>query len=179
MANIRSYKNILPTITDSTYVDEAASVIGDVVIGEDSSVWPMVAIRGDVNKIRIGSRTNIQDGSILHVTHAGGPLSPNGSPLIVGDDVTVGHNAVLHACTIEDLCLIGMGSVILDGANIRKGAMVGAGSVVSPGKELEGGYLYLGSPARKVRELTEKEKEFLPYSAKHYVTLKNDYLNNK
>ncbi len=176
--NIRTYKNIAPTIMDLVYVDEAACVIGDVVIGKDSSVWPMVAIRGDVNTIRIGERTNIQDGSILHVTHDG-PLSPGGFSLTIGSDVTIGHNAVLHACTVEDLCLIGMGSVVLDGAVIKKGTIVGAGSVVSPGKELEGGYLYLGSPARKVRALTEKEKEFLPYSAKHYVNLKNDYLNIK
>jgi len=176
--NIRAYKNILPTITDSVYVDEAACVIGDVFIGEDSSVWPMAVVRGDVNTIRIGQRTNIQDGSILHVTHAG-PLSPGGFSLTIGSDVTIGHNVVLHACTVEDLCLIGMGSVVLDGAVIKEGAMVGAGSVVSPGKELEGGYLYLGSPARKVRALTEKEKEFLPYSAKHYVKLKDDYLNVK
>jgi len=174
--NIRVYKNILPTIADSVYVDEAACVIGDVVIGEDSSVWPMVAIRGDVNTIRIGERTNIQDGSILHVTHDG-PLSPGGFSLTIGNDVTIGHNAVLHACTVESFCLIGMGAVVLDGAIIREGAMVGAGSVVSPGKEIEGGYLYLGSPVRRVRALTEKEKEFLSYSAKHYVKLKNDYLN--
>jgi len=173
--NIRSFKNISPTIDDSTYIDEAACVIGDVVIGEDSSVWPMVAIRGDVNIIRIGERTNIQDGSVLHVTHKG-PLSPEGNALHIGSDVTIGHGAVIHACTIEDECLIGMGSVILDGAIIEKGAMVGAGSVVSPGKVLQGGYLYIGSPARQVRELNQKEKDFFAYSAQHYVKLKNDYL---
>ncbi len=175
--HVRPYKDIMPTIADSAYVDPQSSVIGDVVIGEDSSVWPMAAIRGDVNTIRIGARTNIQDGSVLHVTHPGGPLAPDGFSLTVGDDVTVGHNVVLHACTVEDFCLIGMGSVVLDGAVIRKGAMVGAGSVVSPGKELEGGYLYLGAPAKKVRELSQKEKDYLSYSSKHYVALKNDYLN--
>jgi len=174
--NIRPFKNILPEIASSCYVDAAACVIGDVVIGDDTSVWPMVVIRGDVNSIRIGARTNIQDGSVLHVTHKG-PLSPQGNALSIGSDVTIGHGAVIHACTIEDECLIGMGSVLLDGAVIEKGAMVGAGSVVSPKKELEGGYLYIGSPARQVRELTEKEKEFFAYSAKHYVSLKNDYLN--
>lgn len=178
MNNIRAYKGIVPKIADSTYVDPAAVVIGDVVIGEDSSVWPMVAIRGDVNYIRIGERTNIQDGCVLHVTHKG-PMAPEGYPLSIGNDVTVGHNVVLHACTVEDECLIGMGSVVLDGAVIRKGAIIGAGSVVSPGKELEGGYLYLGTPARKVRELSDKERSFLSYSAKHYVALKNDYLNSK
>ena len=177
MSNIRPYKNILPKIADTAYIDAAACVIGDVSIGEDSSVWPMVAVRGDVNTIRIGDRTNVQDGCVLHVTHAG-PLSPEGFALTIGNDVTVGHNAVLHACTVEDLCLIGMGVVVLDGAVIKSGAMVGAGSIVSPGKELQGGYLYLGTPARQVRELTEKEKDFLLYSAKHYVALKNDYLND-
>ena len=176
MSNIRLFKNMSPRIGTSTYIDSAACVIGDVVIGEDCSVWPMVAIRGDVNYITIGDRTNIQDGSVLHVTHAG-PLSPEGNPLVIGSDVTIGHGAVIHACTIGDECLIGMGSVILDAAVIEKGAMVGAGSVVSPGKVLAGGYLYLGSPARQVRELNQKEKDFLRYSAQHYVKLKDDYLS--
>jgi len=175
VSNIRPFKKIYPTIADTSYVDMAACVIGDVVIGEDCSIWPMVAIRGDVNSIRIGDRTNIQDGSVLHVTHKG-PLSPEGNALFIGSDVTVGHGAVIHACTIEDECLIGMGSVVLDAAVIQKGAMIGAGSVVSPGKVLEGGYLYIGSPARQVRELNQKEKDFLSYSADHYVKLKDEYL---
>jgi carbonic anhydrase/acetyltransferase-like protein (isoleucine patch superfamily) len=165
----------MPVIAASAYVDPAACVIGDVEIGEDSSVWPMVAIRGDVNMIRIGARTNIQDGSVLHVTHEGGPLSPDGNGLFIGNDVTVGHNVVLHACTVEDSCLIGMGSVLLDGCVIKSGAMVGAGSVVSPGKVLEGGYLYLGTPARQARPLNQREKDNLLYSSRHYVQLKNDY----
>lgn len=173
--NIRTYKQVTPSIDASAYIDPAAVVIGDVVIGADSSIWPMVTVRGDVNHIRIGARTNVQDGCVLHVTHAG-PTAPDGFALHIGDDVTVGHNAVLHACTVEDRCLIGMGAVVLDGAIIRAGAMVGAGSVVSPGKELEGGYLYLGAPARMVRELSEKERAFLAYSAEHYVKLKNDYM---
>ncbi len=174
MKNIRAFKGVLPEIAASAYIDEAACVIGDVVIGEDVSVWPMVVVRGDVNSIRIGARTNIQDGSVLHVTHKG-PLSPEGHALHIGSDVTIGHGAVIHACTIEDECLIGMGCVLLDGAVIKQGVMVGAGSVVSPGKVLQGGYLYLGSPARQVRELNQKEKDFLQYSAQHYVKLKNDY----
>jgi len=120
----------------------------------------------------VGARSNIQDGSILHVTHDS-EYAPGGSALSVGDDVTVGHNVVLHACTVEDLCLIGMGSVVLDGAVVRSGAMVGAGSLVPPNKELEGGYMWLGSPVKRVRELTDKEKSFLAYSAQHYVKLKN------
>lgn len=177
-AHIRPYKGIVPVIAETAYIDASAVVIGDVVIGDDSSVWPMTAVRGDVHRIRIGERTNIQDGSVLHVTHPG-PLAPDGYGLTIGNDVTVGHNVVLHACTVEDLCLIGMGSVVLDGAVIRSGAMIGAGSVVSPGKELEGGYLYLGTPARQARPLNEKESGYLSYSSKHYVALKNDYLDSE
>jgi carbonic anhydrase/acetyltransferase-like protein (isoleucine patch superfamily) len=176
--SIRSYKGTRPSIDASAYIDPSAAVIGDVVIGADSSVWPMTAIRGDVNRIRIGARTNIQDGSVLHVT-APGPLAPQGHGLSIGDDVTVGHKVVLHACTIEDGCLIGMGSVVLDGAVIRSGAMVGAGSVVSPGKELEGGYLYLGTPARQARPLNDSEKAYFSYSSKHYVALKNNYRDSQ
>lgn len=156
----------------SAYVDEQALVLGDVEIGADSSVWPMTVVRGDVNRIRIGERTNIQDGSVLHVTHDG-EFDPGGSPLIVGSEVTVGHKVVLHACTVEDRCLIGMGAVVLDGAVVKSGAMVGAGALVSPGKVLDGGYLYLGAPARQARALTERERSFLEYSAAHYVRLKN------
>lgn len=174
--NIRPFKKQLPEIAESAYIDPAAVVIGDVVIGADSSVWPMATIRGDVNSISIGERTNIQDGSVLHVTHEG-PLAPDGFSLNIGSEVTVGHKVVLHACTVEDKCLIGMGSVVLDGAVISSGCILGAGSVVSPGKVLEGGYLYLGAPARKIRELNQKEKDFLSYSAKHYVRLKNDYMH--
>jgi carbonic anhydrase/acetyltransferase-like protein (isoleucine patch superfamily) len=172
---IRSFEDYTPEIAESAFVDDSAVVTGNVVIGADSSVWPMCSIRGDIHSIRIGERTNIQDGSILHVTHDS-EFAPGGNALSIGNDVTVGHNAVVHACTVEDLCLIGMGSVILDGAIVRKGAMVGAGSLVSPGKEIEGGYLWLGSPAKRVRELTEKEKAFLQYSSSHYVDLKNRHM---
>ncbi len=170
MRNIRSFENFVPEIADSAFIDESAVVTGDVIIGDDSSVWPLVSIRGDIHHIRIGARTNIQDGSILHVTHDS-EFAPGGNSLSVGDDVTVGHNVVLHACTVENLCLIGMGSVVLDGAVIQSGAMVGAGSLVSPNKVLEGGYMWLGSPVKRVRELSEKEKQFLRYSAAHYVKL--------
>ena len=172
---IRSFEDYTPEIAESAFVDDSAVVTGNVVIGADSSVWPMCSIRGDIHSIRIGERTNIQDGSILHVTHDS-EFAPGGNALSIGSDVTVGHNAVVHACTVEDMCLIGMGSVILDGAIVRKGAMVGAGSLVSPGKEIEGGYLWLGSPARRARELTEKEKAFLQYSSSHYVDLKNRHM---
>lgn len=169
---IRKFENYVPEIAESTFVDDSAVVTGNVKIGADSSVWPMCSVRGDIHSIRIGERSNIQDGCILHVTHDS-EFAPGGNALSVGNDVTVGHNVVLHACTVEDLCLVGMGSVVLDGAIIRQGAMVGAGSLVPPGKVLEGGYLWLGSPVKRTRELTEKERAFLKYSAEHYVELKN------
>ena len=172
--SIRSYQDTEPKIAESAYIDQDAAVIGDVTIGEDSSVWPTVAIRGDVHKITIGKRTNIQDGSVLHVT-ADNQFNPGGFPLIIGNGVTVGHKAVLHACTVEDYALIGMGAIVLDGAVVREKAMIGAGSVVAPGKEIEGGYLWLGSPAKKVRPLKEKELEYLEFSAQHYVDLKNKH----
>jgi len=172
MRNIRSFETFTPQIADTAFIDASAVVTGNVTIGEDSSVWPCCSIRGDIHSITIGARSNIQDGSVLHVTHDS-DYAPGGFKLTVGDDVTVGHNVVLHACTIEDACLIGMGSIVLDGSVIKSGAMVGAGSLVPPNKVLDGGYMWLGSPVKKIRELTEKEKAFLSYSAKHYVSLKN------
>jgi carbonic anhydrase/acetyltransferase-like protein (isoleucine patch superfamily) len=172
---IRKFEKYTPNIAQSAYVDESAVVIGDVVIGADTSIWPMCSVRGDIHSIQIGERTNIQDGSILHVTHDS-EYAPGGYALSIGSDVTVGHNTVVHACTVEDLCLIGMGSVLLDGAVVRSGAIVGAGSLVSPRKELEGGYLWLGNPVRRVRELSDTEKAFLEYSAAHYVDLKNRHM---
>jgi carbonic anhydrase/acetyltransferase-like protein (isoleucine patch superfamily) len=173
--SIRPYRNKSPVVGARAYVDESAVVIGDVVIGDDASVWPQCSIRGDVNTIRIGARSNIQDGTVIHVTHDHAAV-PGGRPTNVGNDVTVGPQCVLHACTIEDYCLIGMGSQILDGAVLRKYVLLGAGSLVTEGKELEGGYLYVGRPAKCVRELTAKERDWFDYSAKHYVKLKNDYL---
>lgn len=175
---IRSFLGTLPNIATSTYIDEQCAIIGNVTIGKDSSIWPMVSIRGDVQSITIGNRTNIQDGAILHVT-ADNAFNPGGFSLVIGNDVTVGHNAILHACTVEDFALIGMGSSVLDGATIKSKALIGAGSIVPPGKEIEGGYLWLGSPAKKIRALTEKELEHLEYSAQHYVTLKNQHLAEK
>jgi len=172
MKNIRPFENHIPDIDKTAFVDESAVVTGNVVIGKDSSIWPCCSVRGDIHSIVIGERSNIQDGSILHVTHDS-EYAPGGNKLTVGSDVTVGHNVVLHACTVEDFCLIGMGSVVLDGSVVQSGAMVGAGSLVPPNKVLEGGYMWLGSPVKKMRELTEKEKSFLEYSAVHYVDLKN------
>lgn len=176
--SVRSFKGAMPAIDPTAYVDEAALVVGDVTLGADSSLWPMAVARGDVHSIVIGARTNIQDGSVLHVTQDNA-FSPGGHALRIGSDVTVGHRATLHACTIEDLCLIGMGSTVLDGAVVRSRAMVGAGALVTPGKELLGGFLYLGSPARQIRPLTEKELAYLEFSARHYVDLKNAHLGEQ
>lgn len=172
---VRPYKGIHPTIAPTAYVDDAAVVIGDVVIGEHASIWPQCSIRADVNFIRIGARTNIQDNTVIHVTHKHAAL-PDGRPTIIGDDVTVGHQVILHACTVGNHCLVGMGSQILDGAVLQDYVLLGAGSLVTEEKVLEGGYLYVGRPAKRIRELTEKEKAWFDYSAKHYVKLKNDYL---
>lgn len=172
--SIRAFKNIWPTQGFGTYIDQDAVVIGDVHLGEHCSVWPGAVIRGDVNSIRIGDYTNIQDNSVLHTTHQN-DLNP-GAPLSIGHYVTVGHAVVLHGCTIQDFCLIGMQSIVLDNAVIEPYVIIGAGSVVSPGKRLESGYLYLGSPARKVRALTDQERTFLKYSAEHYAKLKDEYL---
>lgn len=176
--SIRSFKDNKPEIADSAYIDESAVIIGDVIIGKDCSVWPMTVIRGDVQSIRIGQRTNIQDGSILHVSHDG-KYSPGGFPLSIGDDVTIGHGAIVHACTVGNSCLIGMSAIIMDGAVLEDKIILGAGALVPTGKKLEGGYLYMGSPAKPVRELKPGEFEFLEYSAEHYVKLKNEYLESK
>ncbi len=166
----------MPVIGRGVYVDETALVIGRVTLAEDVSLWPYVVARGDVNAIVIGARSNIQDLSVLHVTHDG-PYSPGGLPLVIGEDVTVGHQCLLHACRIGDRCLIGMGSIVMDGAVLEAEVLVGAGSLVSPGKLLEAGNLYRGNPAQKVRSLTDQELEMLSYSTAHYVRLKNRYLN--
>ncbi len=177
MRNIRSFQGVSPVLGEGTYVDEAATVIGDVVLGDDVSIWPGTVVRGDVNYIRIGARTNVQDGSIIHVTHDGPYGKPGGFATVIGEDVTIGHAAVIHACVIEDACLIGMGSTVLDGAVIRKNGFVGAGAVIPPGKVVESGELWLGNPAKCVRKLSEKEIEQLYYSAQHYVRLKDKYLS--
>ena len=167
---LRDFEAHSPQLDAQAWVDPSALVIGDVKIGANTSIWPMTVIRGDIHKIRIGENTNIQDGSVLHVTHDS-EFAPGGNDLCVGDGVTIGHKVILHACHIGNRCLVGMGAVVMDGAVLQDGAMVGAGSLVSPGKIVEGGYLWLGSPARRIRELTDKEKAFLDYSAEHYVEL--------
>lgn len=174
----RSYKGTFPKVGNKCYIDPSCVLMGDIEIGDDSSIWPLVAARGDVNVIRIGQRSNVQDGSALHVTHKN-PINPKGFPLIIGDDVTIGHKAVLHGCVIGNRVLVGMGAIVLDGAKIQDDVMIGAGTLVPPGKVLESGHLYVGSPAHKKRPLTEAEIAGLKKSADNYVMWKDDYLNEE
>ena len=173
--NIRPFLSHRPVLGEGVYVDPTAVVIGEVTLGDEASVWPMVVIRGDVNRIEIGAQSNIQDGSVLHVTHRSA-AQPEGGPLIIGQGVTVGHGAILHACVIGDYCLVGMGSTVLDGARMAPHSMLGAGSVLPPGKVIESGELWVGNPARKVKDLSAEAQQSLEYSAQHYVKLKQQYL---
>ena len=172
---IRKFKDFTPSIGKRVFVDTQATVIGDVCLGDDVSIWPQSVIRGDINPITVGKRTNIQDGSIVHVTHKS--QYSDGCECHIGSDVTIGHGCIIHACTIEDMALVGMGSVILDGTTISKKVIIGAKSLVPSGKTLESGYLYMGSPCKKIRPLKDDELEFLKYSATHYVNTKNDFLS--
>jgi carbonic anhydrase/acetyltransferase-like protein (isoleucine patch superfamily) len=173
---IRAFADKYPQFGASVYIDDTAVVIGDVTLADDVSVWPTTVIRGDVERIVIGLGTNVQDGAVLHVSHAG-KFSPQGHPLTIGKGVTIGHRAVAHACTIGDYCLIGIGAIIMDDAVLEDHVMLGAGSLVPPGKRLASGFLYVGAPAKQARPLTESEREFLEYSAAHYVQLKNRHLS--
>lgn len=175
MTSLRAYRGVKPKLGARVYVDPAATVIGDVELGDDVSVWPGTVLRGDVERIRVGARSNLQDGAVVHVTHDG-PYTHGGSPCLIGSDVTVGHGAILHACTVEDCCLIGMHATVLDGVVVRRHAFVGAGALVTPGKIVGEGELWLGNPARCVRKLTVQEIEAIAYSASHYVELKDEYL---
>ncbi len=175
---LRSFQGKHPQLGNKVYVDESAVVIGNVDIGDDVSVWPASVIRGDVERIIIGSGSNIQDGSVLHVSHAG-DYSPTGHALKIGNGVTIGHRAVVHGCQIGNYCLIGIGAIVMDGAIVEDYVMLAAGALVPPGKKLESGYLYVGAPAKSMRPLTESEKSFLEYSYQHYIRLKNQYLDNR
>ena len=172
--NIRPYSGHHPKIDATCYIDDMAVVIGDTALAENVSVWPFAVIRGDVNSIKIGKNSNVQDHAMLHVSHKN-DAKPNGSPLIIGEDVTIGHHVTLHGCTIGSRVLVGINSIVLDDAVIEDDVMIGAGSLVPPRKRLESGYLYVGSPVQKVRPLTDKEKEFLPYSARHYVKVADNH----
>ena len=175
-AVLRRYKDLFPVIGDRVMIDASSVIVGDVRLADDVSIWPLVAARGDVNYIQIGARSNIQDGSLLHVTHTSAK-NPQGNPLIVGEDVTVGHKVMLHGCTIGNRVLVGMGSILLDGVIVEDDVMIGAGSLVPQHKRLESGYLYLGSPVKQIRPLKEAELEGLRYSANNYVKWKDDYLS--
>ncbi|MFO7995284.1 MAG: gamma carbonic anhydrase family protein [Marinobacter sp.] len=176
MSNVRTHKGNTPQFGQRAWIDPSAVVIGDVQTGDDVSIWPMTVVRGDMHKIRIGNRCSVQDGSVLHITHAS-DFNPGGWPLIIGDDVTIGHKALLHGCTVGNRVLVGMGCIIMDGAVIEDEVIVAAGCLVPPGKTLESGYLYVGSPCRQARALTDNEKTFFRYTASNYVKLKDEYLN--
>ena len=168
---LRSFEKIDPFVAEGAYVDEAATVIGDVTLGAGSSVWPACVLRGDAQIIRIGERSNIQDGTIIHVAHDGPPNPEGGLATEIGNEVTVGHRAIIHACTIEDRVLVGMGAIVLDGAIVRHDVIIAAGALVPPGKELESGWLYAGSPVKAVRELTEDEHQVFRHLSEHYVEM--------
>lgn len=170
MRNIRPFRGTSPAIAPDAWIDDTAVVVGEVQIGPRSSIWPMCVVRGDIHRIQIGAETNIQDGSVLHVSHDSRFL-PGGAPLIIHDRVTVGHQVVLHGCEIHELCLVGIGARVLDRAVVESRAMVGAGALVPPGRILQGGYLWIGSPVRRARALTDRELEYLEYTAANYVRL--------
>lgn len=172
--NIRSFEGHTPVFGLSTYIDPSAVIIGDVEIGDESSVWPLSVVRGDIHRIRIGSKSSVQDGSVLHVTHDG-PYNPGGFPLLIGDEVTIGHQVTLHGCTLGNRILVGMSSTVMDGAVVEDEVVIGAGSLVTPGTVLESGYLYVGRPARKMRALSGREIDYFEYTAGQYVKLAARY----
>ncbi|MDR5887889.1 gamma carbonic anhydrase family protein [Vreelandella janggokensis] len=172
---LRSFSSMTPRLGERVYIDSASVVIGDVELGDDSSVWPMTVIRGDMHRIRIGARTSVQDGSVLHITHAS-DYNPEGFPLTVGDDVTIGHKAILHGCTLGSRILVGMGAIVMDGAVVDDEVIIAAGALVTPGKHLESGHVYAGNPAKALRPLKDKERAFFAYTAGNYVKLKDRFL---
>ncbi len=174
--NLQSFQNESPKVAENVYIAESARVIGRVTLKKDVSIWPMCVLRGDVNFIEVGARTNIQDGSILHVTRVS-QENPQGCPLIIDEDVTIGHRAMLHGCHIHARVLVGMGAILLDQVVVESEVMIGAGALVTPKTRLISGYLYLGSPAKQARSLTEQERAYLHTSAHHYLMLKNQYLS--
>ncbi len=170
MNSIRPFGAVHPRVDPSAWVDPSAVVIGDVTLGPDASIWPLCVLRGDIHRIEIGAGSNIQDGSILHVSHDS-RFMPGGAPVIVHERVTVGHQVVLHGCEIGERSLIGIGARVLDRARVEPRTMVGAGTLVTPGQVLTGGYLWLGAPARRARVLTDQELEYLDYVAENYIQL--------
>jgi len=175
--NVQAFRGVLPRVGRGSWIHDSARVLGDVVLGDNVSIWCGAVIRGDVNSIRIGAGTNIQDNSVLHVSHKT-ERDPMGAPLMIGANVTVGHSVILHGCTISDECLIGMGSIVMDKVMIEPRVLLGAGSLVPEGKVLSGGHLYIGRPAKLIRPLTDEELAYFSYSAEHYVKLARDYQQN-
>ncbi|CAA0104627.1 Protein YrdA [Zhongshania aliphaticivorans] len=172
---IRRFEEHHPKLGERVFIDPSAVVIGNVSIGDDSSIWPNTTVRGDMHSISIGAKTSIQDNSVLHITHAG-PYNPEGYPLQIGDEVTVAHSVTLHGCTIGNCVLIGMGSIVMDGAVIEDNVVVGANSLIPPGKHLASGWLYVGSPAKPVRALSKGEYSYFSYSAANYAKLKDRHI---
>lgn len=173
--SLRSFGGHEPVIGERVLIDPSAVVLGEVNLGDDVSVWPNAVVRGDMHWIRVGARSSVQDGSVLHITHAG-PYNTEGWPLDIGAEVTIGHNATLHGCTIGDRVLVGMGATVMDGAVVESDVVIAAGALVTPGKRLESGFLYAGSPARQMRALSEGEMRFFSYSASNYVRLKDEHI---
>ena len=171
---IKAYKGTLPVLGKNVFVDPTALVIGKVELGDDVSIWPFAVVRGDVNFVRIGARSNVQDGSVLHISRPH-PGNDAGWPLIIGEDVVIGHKVALHGCRIANRVLVGIGAIVLDDVEVADDVIIGAGSVVSPGKRLESGFLYVGNPARRSRALRPAEIARIPTMARHYVALKQDY----
>jgi carbonic anhydrase/acetyltransferase-like protein (isoleucine patch superfamily) len=172
--NILTHHGCTPRFDESAYIHPSAQVIGEVILGKNASLWCNAVVRGDVNHIHIGDDTNIQDCSVLHVSHKS-EADPKGAPLIIGSRVTIGHSVILHGCTIQDECLVGMGSIIMDKTVLEPRVLVGAGSLVPEGKILRSGYLYIGRPAKEIRPLTPEEIAYFNYSAEHYVKLARSY----
>jgi carbonic anhydrase/acetyltransferase-like protein (isoleucine patch superfamily) len=172
---VRKFEGHSPNLGKGVFIDPSAVVIGDVSIGDNSSIWPNTTVRGDMHRIQIGARSSIQDNSVLHITHAG-PYNPDGYPLTIGDEVTVAHNVTLHGCTIGNRVLIGMGTIVMDGAIIEDNVVVGANSLVAPGKHLASGWLYVGSPVKAVRELSAEDLSYFSYSANNYAKLKDRHI---
>ncbi|MDR9466712.1 gamma carbonic anhydrase family protein [Marinospirillum sp.] len=172
---VRNYQGYTPKLGERVFVDPTAVVLGDVELSDDVSIWPMAVVRGDMHRIRIGRGTSVQDGSVLHITHAS-DFNPGGYPLVIGEEVTIGHKAVLHGCTLGNRILVGMGAIIMDGVTVEDEVIIAAGALVTPGKTLQAGHVYAGSPARQVRAISDKEKRFFSYSAGNYVRLKDKHL---
>lgn len=172
MANIYSYKGIQPTIANNAFIAPSADIIGNVRIGYETGIWFGCVVRGDVAKIRIGNRTNIQDGTVIHVTR-------NGHPTIIGSGVTVGHKVLLHACTLEDSCFIGMGATIMDDVVVESGSMVAAGALITPGKTIPKGQIWAGNPGKYFRDLTEEEVAFIKTSEENYVKHVHEYIQEQ